>query len=130
MVAGDSSNAVRGVDASSAMRVSFLEQAAMLLARKSSEKGDVLKVLSMSVANELCEISYVEQIRPSTQIKRSICKKCKVYLVPYRDGKPAIEVKRKKNRLIRKCLNCDQELSYQWNPKYKSRNEKEKSKTK
>lgn len=131
---------VRGIDMSSAMRVSFLEQAAMLLASKSNststytrysenlgtEKSDAMKVLSSASVKEMREFSYVEQIRPSTQIKRSICKQCKVYLVPDKNGKPAIELRRKRKRMIRRCLNCDHEISYQWNPKYKSRNEKAK----
>lgn len=131
---------VKGIDLSAAMRVSFLEQAAILLASKSnlfiailhymiilflgSSKNDILRVLSSASVNELREVSYVEQIRPSTSIKRSTCKQCKVYLVPDKNGKPAIELRRKRQCLVRKCLNCGHEVSYRWDPKYKSRSEK------
>jgi RNase P subunit RPR2 len=82
-----------------------------------------MKALSSSAVKEIREISYVEQIKPSVEIKRSVCKKCNVYLVPDRNGKPAIKLSRKRNRMIRECLNCGHKVSYLWNPNYKSRNE-------
>lgn len=81
-------------------------------------------VISSALVNEMQKVSYVDQVRPSTEIKRSICKQCKVYLVPDKDGKPAFELRRKRKRLIRQCLNCGHQATYHWNPNYKSRNEK------
>ncbi|KAI6207615.1 hypothetical protein M3Y96_00027900 [Aphelenchoides besseyi] len=115
---------VRGVDRMAATRVSFLEQAAVLLAQKSALRNDIYKKMSATCAKELREFSYVEQIRPSTEIKRSICKRCKVSLVSDRNGNSAIAIRRHGRQLQRRCLNCDHKVNYVCNANYRSRNEK------
>ncbi|KAI6217149.1 hypothetical protein M3Y95_01238200 [Aphelenchoides besseyi] len=119
-----STETIRGVDRMAATRVSFLEQAAILLAQKSASRNDIYTKMSATCAKELREFSYVEQIRPSTEIKRSICKRCKVSLVSDRNGNSTIAVRRRGQQLQRRCLNCDHEVNYVCNSNYRSRNEK------
>lgn len=88
------------------------------------KKEDIFKSLSAGCSRELREFSYVEQIRPSTAIKRSICKKCKVYLMPDRNERPPVDVTIRKGRLTRRCANCGHEVTYVCNPHYRSRNER------
>ena len=87
-------------------------------------KGDAFKALACSQVKELREICNVEQIRTSTNMKRSICRRCRLVLVPDRFDAPTLAATRRGHRLIRRCLNCDTRVSYVCNPAYLARSER------
>lgn len=73
---------------------------------------------------ELSEVRNVHQTLFSKDFRRSYCRRCNRIWIPNQSGDNGIEVKMKKNRVYRRCKDCQAEASFVRHPKYKSRNEK------
>lgn len=108
----------------STFRLSFLEQAALILAQQSVSKDDILSHLSKVYLKNLQEISYAEQIQLSTDFKRNICKKCFRIWTTTCGRQPVISIGKGRKKVYRKCLDCGETTGFVANPKYLSRNEK------
>uniref|UniRef100_A0A1I7S8U7 Ribonuclease P protein component 4 n=1 Tax=Bursaphelenchus xylophilus TaxID=6326 RepID=A0A1I7S8U7_BURXY len=108
----------------SALRISYLEQSAALMAQTGASTSDYYDKISSHFMTQLKEFGYVGQIKADQGIKRSQCKKCRHYLVPKSDGSIPMIVTKQKKRIVRTCLNCNHRLSYVHNPEYQSRNER------
>uniref|UniRef100_A0A915E016 Uncharacterized protein n=1 Tax=Ditylenchus dipsaci TaxID=166011 RepID=A0A915E016_9BILA len=89
----------------SMLRLSFLEQAARLLAVQSLIKDDIASLLSKNYVKELREISFAEQLRMDTEFKRTICKKCHRMWVS-NNKKPTISISKGRKKIYRKCMDC------------------------
>ncbi|KAL3069716.1 hypothetical protein niasHS_015950 [Heterodera schachtii] len=130
------------------LRVSFLEQAATLLAnneedeRPSSSTGrgcgttggqtvvpnsaghGTPNLLSRLLLRELRECAFVDQLRMHRDFKRSNCKRCFQNWLSI-EGKTQIEVKARPGAIVRICKNCGAERRFPTtNPNYRTRNEK------
>ncbi|CAD5206909.1 unnamed protein product [Bursaphelenchus okinawaensis] len=113
-----------GIDKLAALRISYLEQSAALLAKIGDTPSDFYSKLSSHMMTELKEYKYVEQIKTDQTISRSRCKQCRHYFVSKDNGTMSVKVTKQKKRIVRTCLNCNHQVSYLHNPSYKSRNEK------
>uniref|UniRef100_A0AC35FTS0 Recombination activating protein 1 n=1 Tax=Panagrolaimus sp. PS1159 TaxID=55785 RepID=A0AC35FTS0_9BILA len=89
------------------LRISFLQQAAKLMAEK-----------------KLAEVRNIQQTFLSKDFRRSFCRCCNRIWIPNKNGENGIEVKMSKDRIYRKCTDCNSIASFVRNPKYRSRNEK------
>uniref|UniRef100_A0A914PI08 Uncharacterized protein n=1 Tax=Panagrolaimus davidi TaxID=227884 RepID=A0A914PI08_9BILA len=106
------------------LRISFLQQAAKLMAEKSKSKNDIPSLLSKLYMEELAEVRNIQQTLLSKDFRRSFCRCCNRIWIPNQNGENGIEVKMSKDRIYRKCTDCNSIASFVRNPKYRSRNEK------
>jgi RNase P subunit RPR2 len=106
-----------------ALRISFLQQAAKLMAEKSESKNDTPSLLSKLYMEELHEVRNIHQTLLSKDIRRSYCRHCNRLWIPNRTRDNGIDVKITK-RIYRQCKDCGSISSFVRNPKYCSRNEK------
>uniref|UniRef100_A0A914YSG9 Uncharacterized protein n=1 Tax=Panagrolaimus superbus TaxID=310955 RepID=A0A914YSG9_9BILA len=106
------------------LRISFLQQAAKLMAEKSHSKNDTPSLLSKLYMEELNEVRNIQQTLLSKDLRRSYCRYCNRIWIPDQSGENGIDVKITKDRIYRKCKDCNSMASFVRNPKYQSRNEK------
>uniref|UniRef100_A0A914DFY8 Uncharacterized protein n=1 Tax=Acrobeloides nanus TaxID=290746 RepID=A0A914DFY8_9BILA len=91
----------------SALRVSFLCEAAALLIQNSSSKSDAFNALSKLYVNEVKEVCFVEQLRVDKSVKRMFCSKCKRFWLPDKSNKSPFLIHRGNKCLTRKCRDCE-----------------------
>ncbi|KAI1717871.1 RNAse P rpr2/Rpp21/SNM1 subunit domain-containing protein [Ditylenchus destructor] len=96
----------------STFRLTFLEQAALILAQQSVSKDDILSHLSKIYLKDLQEISYAEQIQLSTDFKRNICKKCFRIWTTTCGRQPVISMRKGRKKVYRKCLDCGETTGF------------------
>ncbi|KAI1701762.1 RNAse P rpr2/Rpp21/SNM1 subunit domain-containing protein [Ditylenchus destructor] len=118
----DGSIQVRGKE--QILRMSFLEQAALLLAQQSTSIDDTPSQLSKMYVKEIREISYAELIQLDTQFKRNICKKCFRIWAPVAGKYQTVSFRKGRKRIYRKCLDCGKTTGFVADPKFVPRNEK------
>ncbi|KAI1701760.1 RNAse P rpr2/Rpp21/SNM1 subunit domain-containing protein [Ditylenchus destructor] len=111
----DGSIQVRGKE--QILRMSFLEQAALLLAQQSTSIDDTPSQLSKIYVKEIREISYAELIQLDTQFKRNICKKCFRIWAPVAGKYQTMSFRKGRKRIYRKCLDCGNTTGFVADPK-------------
>ncbi|KAH7697794.1 RNAse P [Aphelenchoides avenae] len=108
-----------------ALRVSFLWQAATVLCAASSQRDDALNSLSKWYMREQREVCFVEQTQVDKDAKREMCRKCRRIWVPDRSGRPPVTIRKGRQKISITCGDCDAVKGLPLNTKYRSRNEKQ-----
>ncbi|KAH7698269.1 RNAse P, partial [Aphelenchoides avenae] len=110
-----------------ALRVSFLQQAATVLCAASSQRDDALNALSKWYMREQREVCFVEQTQVDKDAKRAVCRKCRRIWVPDRSGRPPLTIRKGRQKIWATCGGCDAAKGLPLNTKYRSRNEKQRT---
>ncbi|KAH7719341.1 RNAse P [Aphelenchoides avenae] len=102
-----------------ALRVSFLQQAATVFCAASSQRDDALNSLSKWYMREQREVCFVEQTHVDKDAKRTVCRKCRRIWVPDRSGRPPLTIRKGRQKMWATCGDCDAVKGLPLNTKYR-----------